>query len=351
MKYRFVTDQWTAAEWQSLTSSFSDMNIYQTWHYAALHSRGPFRSVSRAAVCANGCIQVMAQLRIKTIPLCNIGTVEADWGPLWHLKESASDESTLGQFLDELRNEYCQKRNLQVRLKPRSTMSEEKDAKLIEILERHGFNRNVDARPYHTIVLDLSLPLETLRKNFHQKWRNQLNKAEKFELIVDFGNTSVHFDRFYALYKEMWAQKRFPTGVRVPIIRQLQKLMPQNERFFVTIVRNGDADIGSTVCTTLGNTMHYFLGASSLSISRDCRPGYLLQWQNIQKAKEMGLRWYDVGGFDDQVVDIARFKRRMNGAEVVYPGQFEALPDQAPSKLYTFAELSYRRLRHVLTGR
>ena len=352
MKYRFVTDQWTATEWQSLASSFSGMNIYQTWHYAALHSRGPFRSVSRAALFANGCIQVMAQLRIKTIPLCNIGVAEIEWGPLWHSDNPTQSEPALRAFLEGLRTKYFGKRKLEIRLVPRSTMSADGDIRLIQILEDHGFHRNGNIRQYLTCILDLSCSLDTLRKNFHRKWRNHLNKSEKYGLLVDFGNSLEHFDRFYSIYKKMWAKKRFPTGVRVPIIRQLQKCLPRSERFLITLVRDGQEDVGATVCAPIGDTMLYFLGATAPSIRRDCQPGYLLQWLNIQRAKNTGFRWYDTGGFNDETQkDIAEFKRRMNGLELVYPGQFIVIPGQSQSRLYMLTELLYRKTRRLFIGR
>ncbi len=351
MKYRFVTDQWTVEKWQSLASGFSGMNIYQTWHYGALHSRGPFRSVSRAAVFVNSCIQVMAQLRIKTIPLCNIGVAEIEWGPLWHSENPTQSEPALCAFLEGLRIEYCDKRKLEVRLKPRSTMAADGDARLIQILEDQGFHRNINVRQYLTCILDLSCSLDVLRKNLHQKWRNQLNKAERSELTAEFGNSCEYFDRFYAIYRNMWAEKRFPTGVRVPIIQQLQKCLLPSERFLITLVRDGQEDVGATVCASIGNTVLYFLGATSPFLRRNCKPGYLLQWLNIQKAKEMGRRWYDAGGFNDDNPDIARFKRRMNGTVVQYPGQFDIMPGQSLSRLYLLVESSYRKIRRLFTGR
>ena len=54
------------------------------------------------------------------------------------------------------------------------------------------------------------------------------------------------------------------------------------------------------------------------------------------------MRWYDLGGYNDDNPAIARFKKRMNGLQIVFPGQFEALPSQNPSKIYVFVEKAFR---------
>ena len=50
MNYRFVCDEWNEAQWRDLTAGLDCQSIYQTWHYAELHGRGPLRRVSRVAL-------------------------------------------------------------------------------------------------------------------------------------------------------------------------------------------------------------------------------------------------------------------------------------------------------------
>lgn len=344
-----ITDhQW----WSQHCRHFQDMILHQIWHYADLHSRSPFRQADSAVLLdGHGCPLAMARIRIKKIPLAGVGVAEIDRGPLWIRCESKPRLNVLGMMLDSLKQEYCIKRNLELRMRPRSTMDPDIDAQLPDLFEKHGFHKNADVRPYHTIILDLDKSLDAIRSDFHQKWRNQLNVAERANLEVEYGTTVEHFDRFYAVYKAMWAKKKFPTGVRLPIIRRLQKHLPSDQQLLITIVRDGRQDIGATVCAPFGDTMVYFLGATMPNLRTDSRPGYLLQWLHIQKAKELGFRWYDLGGYDDNNQAIARFKKRTNGLQIIYPGQFEAWPANSPSKFFVYCEKAYRHTRRVLTGR
>jgi lipid II:glycine glycyltransferase (peptidoglycan interpeptide bridge formation enzyme) len=327
------------------------MNIYQTGLYGQLHSKGIFRSCSRVVVLDGTDVKALVQLRIKTIPFLNVGAAEVDWGPIWHHDQEDMEGETLGLLLDALKEEYCLKRKLELRIRPRSTLSADFDERMEPIYISHGFKKKPTARPYHTVYIDLTKTLETIRAEFHQKWRNQLNVAERAGLEHEYGSSVECFDRFYTIYKAMWKTKKFPTGVRLPIIRELQKQLPQNEKFIVTIVRDDKMDIGASVCSALGDTMRYFLGATSPNQRNESRPGYLLQWLHIIKSKELGMRWYDLGGYDDNNPDIARFKKRTNGLQIVYPGQFEALPNQSPSRTYLFMENTYRKIRRIVTGR
>ena len=326
------------------------MNLYQAGLYGQLNSNSMFRSCSRVAAFDGAQVKALVQLRIKGIPFSKVGVAEADWAPVWDC-EGDGCHQILGFLLDSLRREYCLRRQLELRISPRSTFSEEKDGRLEEVFTRHGFHKNLKVRPYHTVVIDLSKSLKTIRAEFHQKWRNQLNVAERATLKVEYGTSIEHFDRFHHIYKEMWKTKRFPTGVRLPIVRQMQKNMLENEKCIITLVHDEKKDIGATVCCAQGDTMHYFLGATLPNERDRGRPGYLLQWLHIKKAKELGMRWYDLGGYDDDNQAIARFKKRTNGCQIVFPGQFEAFPNQNPSKLYVVLENSFRKTRRMVTGR
>ncbi|NTU73058.1 GNAT family N-acetyltransferase [Candidatus Roizmanbacteria bacterium] len=351
LMYETVIDQSDSEEWNRLCSGFTGMSIYQTGLYGELHSAGILRSCSRIAIFKESQVVAAAQLRIKLVPVLSIGVAEIDWGPLWCSSNGKMDRLGLGVLLDEIRREYCEKRKLQIRVRPRSTVSQNTDLELHELLMQHGYCKNQETRPYHTVLIDLQKSIDTIRSEFHQKWRNQLNVAERSGLEYECGNNIEYFDRFYAIYKAMWEKKKFPTGVRLPIIRELQEKLAPQEKFIVTILHNGQVDIGATVCTVLGDTMLYFLGATTPELRNDSRPGYLLQWLHIQKAKELGVRWYDLGGYDDINPDLARFKKRTNGIHVLYPGQYETGPLNFSSKFLKICEKGFRKTKYYVTSR
>ncbi|MBP7051868.1 MAG: GNAT family N-acetyltransferase [Phycisphaerae bacterium] len=341
----FETDQWSSSQWDSLTSRFAATSIYQLGLYAELHSAGRFREYSRAALFdQEHKVAASLQMRIKRLPFQQGGVADGEWGPLWENLDQ------LAAFLRCLHQEYVEKRKMELRLTPASTYSDSLDKELVQCLEEQGFRRNAEARPYHTVVVDLSQSLEDIRAGFHQKWRNQLNVAEKAGLQHECGTSDEFFDRFLRIYEQMWQNKKFPTGVRVPIIHRMHRSLPERQKLLVTIVKDGNTDLGATVCAAYGHRLLYFLGATMPGLRSEARPGYLLQWLHMSKAKELGLRWYDAGGYDDANQDIARFKKRMNGNLVIYPGQYVCGSQRTSAKAVAWAEVVYRKMRRITTG-
>ncbi len=253
----FGTDRWNSQQWDALASQFPAMSIYQLGLYGELHSPGRFRDYSRAALLGDGGRPVaLLQMRVKRLPLQRGGVADGDWGPLWESLDP------LAAFLQRLRKEYVEKRKMELRLTPVSTCSEAQDKELVQCLQEQGFRRNSDTRPYHTVVIDLDRSLDDIRAGFHQKWRNQLNVAEKAGLQHEFGTSNEFFDRFLRIYERMWESKKFPTGVRVPVIHRMHRSLPEAQKLVVTIVKDGDTDLGATVCAAYGSRMLYFLGAT-----------------------------------------------------------------------------------------
>lgn len=351
MTFRFAYDQWNETQWRDLTAGLHGLTIHQHWQYALVHSSGRLRRVSRVMLLRDNQAVVAAHFRIKMLPVLHAGVAEMDHGPL--LASDAADvDDALVLFLRGVRERFCERSKLEVRLWLRSSLDALRDARLARILVDCGFARDSAAHPYSTFILDLSLSLSELRAGLHGKWRNQLNVAERAGLTIDAGCSVELFDRFSAIYEDMWRTKRFPTGVRVSLIRALQCRLPEADRFRIALARSGNQDIAATVCATVGDAMQYFLGASRPDSRQTGRPGYLLQWDNIEWAKVQGYRWYDTGGFDaDAAPDVARFKRRMGGTPIVSPGCFVAVPPRGTVRLYRAAERVYRETRHLATGR
>jgi lipid II:glycine glycyltransferase (peptidoglycan interpeptide bridge formation enzyme) len=347
----FRVDEFSAEEWTKYGATFSCNNIYQTWAYGAAHSKGMLYSMSRAILFDSNQPVVMAQFRISRIPMFGVGVATANWGPHWRYDDDLSlAEEHLGEFLNKVREEYGTKRGLQIRFDLRSTFSKEKDVCLLQVFEKNGFKINPQIRAYRTFILDLSLDLDVLRANLHSKWRRELGYSEKAGHEVEFGSSVELFDRFWGLYKEMWTKKTFATGVRMPAIRITQSTSDPMERFLIWIVRQQNEDIGAGVFSALGNTVMYFLGASSPEARQNSNPGYLIQWLAVRKAKEMGFRWFDLGGVSDlpSGSGVYKFKKKMNGTYILYPGRFVARIGIKSTYLVDIGEKWFRKLRQII---
>jgi lipid II:glycine glycyltransferase (peptidoglycan interpeptide bridge formation enzyme) len=284
------------------------------------------------------------------IPLIGAGVATALWAPLWRYEEDiTSAENHLTQFLSDVREEYCIKRGLQIRFDPRSTYSKDYDERLAQVFTKAGYNINPDVRPYRTIILDLNLDLSQLHANLHSKWRKELRDSEKAGIELEGGSNIELFDRFRKVYDEMWAKKTFATGVNMLAIRETQNTALKDQAFFVLIAKDNGKDIGAGVFSIIGNTIFYFLGASSPSMRQKSNPGYSILWTSVCRAKELGLRWYDLGGLSDLPDSGAdRFKTRMNGIYTMFLGRYEARANAGTAGLVDIGEKWFKLIRRKL---
>ena len=73
--------------------------------------------------------------------------------------------------------------------------------------------------------LDLEPPLNILRNNLDQKWRNQLNRAEKNKLNIIEGSGDDFYNTFLMLQEEMLQRKKYIPGIRLsPIWNNSKRL-------------------------------------------------------------------------------------------------------------------------------
>lgn len=313
-KYSVEIDTATATEWSELLTTFEDANLYQTWSYGAV--RWGEHNLSHLVLRQAGSVVGMAQLRIISVPLLRRGIAYLRWGPVCQLRGTELNGQILSGMAMALRREYVEKRRLFLRLLP-SVFEETQQAELF----RNAFRRYHSApvrngKPEKTIILDLDPPLEELRRKLDQKWRNQLNRAEKNGLEIVEGDGADLFASFLTIYREMWTRKKFQEGVDVEEFARIQQSLPPALRMRVRLCLDHGTAVAGIVCSAMGHTGIYLLGATSDSGLKS-KGAYLLQWSMIQWLKQNGYQNYDLGGIDPEGnPGVYHFKSGFSGREV-----------------------------------
>jgi hypothetical protein len=317
------TDHFDWRQWSDTLGNYSDANIYQTWQYGVV--RGGLQSLSHCALEYGGSIAAIAQVWVKKLPVLPAGIAYVRWGPLWHKQGVAPDIEVFRQAIRGLRNEYCCKRGLLLRIRP--ILFVEEHTSFLSIFKEEGFSCNTDLKTDRTLVIDLTKPLEELRKGLDQKWRNQLNRAQKNGLTVREGANDALFETFVKLYDELLSRKKFIDNVNVREFRHLQQELPEHAKMRVFICYEQNTPCAGVICTAMGKRAVFLFGATNDAGLKN-KGSYLTQWSVVEWLKSVGVEQYDLHGISPEAnPGTYTYKAGLcgkNGKDVRFLGVFES---------------------------
>jgi hypothetical protein len=314
--WRVEVDCPTPAEWYGMLDSFEDSNFYQTWSYGSI--RWGRRNLSHLVLKRNDLVVGMAQLRVVRPARLNFGMAHLRWGPVCHRRGMALDADTAAHMARALYDEYVCKRRLLLQILPNTFVG----TRRAEVFQSafSGFIQESRAYgdSYRTLLLDLTPPLEELRRDLDKKWRNQLTRSEKNGLEIVAGTGIAEFRTFHKMYQEMRKRKGFETTVDIEEFKRIQEDLPESNRMRILICQQSGIPVAGIVISALGNSAIYLLGATS-DDGLNSKGAYLLQWTAIKWLKEHGFKRYDLGGIDpDANPGVYSFKKGLSGTDVLH---------------------------------
>jgi len=309
--------------WCQVLREFDDANIYQTWPYAEVISGR--RNTSQLLLRKNGDLVAAAQVRIAKLPLLNAGIAYVGWGPLWRGPAGCRDVEIFRKAIRALRNEFCCKRALVLRLWPMIYDDEPED--LSAVLAEEGFALRQAQAPNRTILMSLQPPLDALREGMNPHWKRELKRSEKLGLQITEGTGDDLFVRFIEIYREMVSRKRFAEGTDINQFRLIQSGLPEDFKCKIMLCNSNAGLCAGLICSAIGKTAVYLFGATS-SAGMKSNGSYLLQWRLIQTLKEKGHTTYNLNGINPLVnAGTYKFKRDLagkHGKDVHFAGRFDS---------------------------
>jgi len=307
-------DGQTQATWGEVLGQFADANLYQTWAYGAV--RWGAANLSHVVLKRAGQAIAAAQLRIAKVPVLPAGVAYLRWGPMCQRKGEEIDGETVRATIARLRAEYCGHRGLVLQVIPGAFGGGSRGRAYADALAAEHLEPDASVPPYRTVLVDLSRPHEAIRKGLDQKWRNQLNASERSGLSIEVIDSREAYGEFLRLYRDMWERKQFDTSVDVDEFSRIQDLLEGPQRLQSFIARKDGEAVGALVCSALGETALYVLGATN-ERARELKASYFLHWQAMLWLQQRGARAYDLGGVD-KVANPGgyHFKCGFGGAEV-----------------------------------
>ena len=328
-----------AEEWTRVLAGFDDAVIYQTRAYGA--ERWGARNLGHVVVREGGEPVAAAQVAEVGAPRLGVGVCYVPWGPLHRPRGRGRDNDALRGILAAMRERYCRNGGLCMRLRPQSDGD---DGSVVRALTAEGFGRVASARAYRTLVMDLSLPLDEIRRGSKRPYAQHYRRAVRSGVEVESGTGADLLGRFLELYGELKARKGFDVLVDPGVFARVQSALPERLRMTTTVCMLRGEAVSALVTSAIGDTAIMLFGASSPAGRETCA-SYLMWWHALARFKEEGRRWLDLGGIDpENTPGPAKFKGRLagkSGRDVRHAGQFEA-PGGIASRLCVGAGLRLR---------
>jgi lipid II:glycine glycyltransferase (peptidoglycan interpeptide bridge formation enzyme) len=345
--WQVEVDRATPAEWSRMLDSFNDANFYQTWSYGRV--RWGVENLSHLVLKRGDEVQGIAQIRIVRPTRFKFGMGYLRWGPLCERRGQPLNPEVAVRMAQALEKEYVEKRKLFVRVLPNAFAGSPRAEVLQPAFSEFTPEPLVGDNTYRTFLLDLTPSLDELRKNLDRKWRNQLTRAERNNLIVIAGNGVQEYRAFCEIYRQMRQRKTFETTVDEEEFLRIQEDLPEPHRMRILLCQENGVTVAGMVATAMGDSAIYLLGATS-DEGLNAKGAYILQWSMIQWLKENGTRWYDLGGIDPEAnPGVYHFKKGFSGSDVIQMNPLVA-SNSAVSSAISKAGLAMQRAFRSSSG-
>jgi len=331
-------DRATPDGWSAMLDLFEDASLYQTWAYGSV--RWGTKNLSHLVLRRNGEVAGMAQLRIVRPTRFRFGIAYLRWGPVCHRRSGKLDPEIVKSMAVALRVEYAVKRRLYLEILPNAFSGSLRGDIFRAAFGDFASKSSVGAAPYRTFVLELSSPIEDLRKNLNPKWRNKLNGASKNNLTIIEGDDLDKYHTFCEIYAQMWERKKFETSVSIDEFGRIQEQLPKSHRMRVLICQHEGQPVSAIVCSAMGDSAIYLLGATN-DAGLSLKGAYLLQWEMIRWLKERGTRYYDLGGIDPEANSgVYSFKSGLSGIDQCHVTPLVACDDNLSEGAVKLAQIA-----------
>jgi peptidoglycan pentaglycine glycine transferase (the first glycine) len=184
-------------------------------------------------------------------------------------------------------------------------------------LLRNWSRAPVDLNPVHSLVVDLTLPDETLLAQMHPKGRYNLGLSTRHGVTVSRSTSMSDMRRFHALFVETAERGDFFAEPYGFFLNLGAALFPvgQAELFFAEW--QGET-LAALLVVYFGRRATYLFGGSSAR-HRNVMPAYAAHWAAIRASQSRGCSEYDLYGYDpfgqpDHLyAGFSRFKKQLGG--------------------------------------
>ncbi len=312
--------------WRELQKKCPNANWLQAWPWAhALWVRDKFR---------NEILNITENE--KTLGMCSVNIftflfykkIQIFRGPLW--TTNAITPSRFDSFCKALNKRYPKsffhRRKWLIELEKK-----QQDVEVYEqILAQNGFKKTTGS--YSTIWIDIyNNSEESLRAQLHQKWRNSLNRAQRYQKAGDLKiqfealNPDTNLQRlvkFLNPYESYKKEKQFRGPSVAFLAEALKQLVAFGDGYFLWAESEGSL-VAGMLFEKHGANVSYRVGWNSEE-GRKLGAHNVMIWEAMLEFKRHKLQRLDLGGIlPGDAPGLSAFKRGIGGCEVELLGIYE----------------------------
>jgi len=282
----------TNLEYENIIKDFEDATLYNSWAFGSMNSFQFEHILLKRSDKVKSC----AQIRLYKIHVLNIG-IGYVLGPLWKRKCETKNYDDYKIIVEAIIQKYAIEEKIFIKLVP-VVYDFDTDAKILDIiLKEVGYIYK--ERNQRVLLMSLKSSLEEIRKKMSQKWRNQLNAAERKDLTISIGKSSEYIEKFAKLYTEMCKRKKFDKPKTIIKFISVYNIIPFENRPIVFLCKHVDEIVAGAVFSTSGNVGIYSFGATN-ETGMALKASYLIQWEFIKWLKENDFEYYDLSGINPE---------------------------------------------------
>jgi lipid II:glycine glycyltransferase (peptidoglycan interpeptide bridge formation enzyme) len=184
-----------------------------------------------------------------------------------------------------------------------------------------------DIQPVNNWQVSLDKTDEELLIGMKPKTRYNINLAQRKSVVVRVGE-----QKDLIIMWQLFLETAQRNGIRLHPQNYYFKMWDhlQEENLKILIAEYQGAPLSTMLLSLFGSTATYLHGGSSVKLKEAMAP-YLMHWEAMKLAKQLGYKNYDFGGIAPEGADahewagITRFKKGFGGFEVIYPGSFDLI--------------------------
>jgi lipid II:glycine glycyltransferase (peptidoglycan interpeptide bridge formation enzyme) len=334
--------------WQEIISNFTSPHILQTWQWGEVKSQTGWKPIYQywgsqdapdaAALILKRSIMIGKAHSGLTVLYVPKGPLLRDWG----------DQQLVQQVVNDLKDIAREQRAIFIKIDPdvpigkgipglEGAIEYSIGTQLKDFLVAEGwlFSRE-QVQFRNTVRVDLSKSKDQLMAGMKSKTRYNIRLAGRKGVEIRNGNLE-DLDLLYQLYvetslrdgfiirdehyyKNLWTSFMTPSS---PVMET--PWLPQCEPIIAEV---DGIPVAAVVIFSFAGTAYYMHGMSK-RIHREKMPNYLLQWEAMIRAKEMGCKFYDFWGAPDTFTEndpmwgVFRFKQGFNGEVIRTMGAYD----------------------------